>query len=94
MDIEIISKAHGNKVFHIDEEDLPIIEPYTWSLLNGRRTFYVHTTSVHPPITMHRLLMDFPEGLQVICSVLKLKGINFINQCILSEIFKSSFILG
>lgn len=58
-----------DKTVTIDFEDLDKISGYSWTLKPDHNTFYVQANKKVDgkwiKITLHRLLMDFPKGLQV-----------------------------
>lgn len=65
MEILITSKKHGDKTLIIDDDDYQLVSNRHWTLNKSRNTFYLLSQRPKPVIALHRLLMGFPEGLQV-----------------------------
>lgn len=66
--IPIQSKTYGEKIFFIDGEDLEKIKGYKWipRRYKNKSIFYINTyTKENNSLLLHRLIMDFPEGMVV-----------------------------
>lgn len=50
----------------VDVADLPLVAGYNWQRLKAKNSrLYANAATEHGRVTMHRLLMDFPEGASI-----------------------------
>lgn len=49
----------------VDQEDLPLVAPYTWRLVQGERINYARTRIKGRPVLLHRFLLNAPKRANV-----------------------------
>jgi len=60
------SEQYGDREALFDVEDLPRVCMFTWSLyFSGENKAYVKHTGKPFKVSMHRLIMSFPEGMEI-----------------------------
>jgi hypothetical protein len=60
--ILIESKKFGTHTVCIDKEDLPRVSVFSWMLCPHKHSMYAKATCFAGGISMHRLIMSFPDG--------------------------------
>lgn len=61
----ITSRKYGEVECYIDTEDLPLVKQYKWCLSYHSHVKDFYIKSNNPKISLHRLILNPPSGLQV-----------------------------
>ena len=64
----IFYPIHRGEFVAIDDEDLPLVEPYYWAARRTNTSIYAingYHDGIYRPLHMHRLILNAPKGLFV-----------------------------